>query len=294
MARAEPVDATTGQAQGLLPGMPRRLYAASPSRLLAWVDCPRRYRFEYLDTPRPAKAPPRAHTSLGVAVHSALARWWDLEPVRRTPSAAAALVRSSWVRSGFRDEEQSERWRAQTARQTAAYAERLDPSDQPLGIERTVALKTSAVVLNGRVDRLDDRDGELVVVDYKTSRKPPAADEARTSLALGFYASAVTAMFRRACRRVELHHVPTGEVVTHEHTAEALSRKVSEAESIAADLARADAAYPSLLARGGPGLDEVFPARVGPLCGWCDYRAHCPQGRAAAPQRSGWAALEPD
>jgi putative RecB family exonuclease len=284
----------TNPTQGLLPGMPRRLYSASRSRLLAWVDCPRRYRFEYLDTPRPAKAPPRAHTSLGVAVHSALARWWDLAPGHRTPSAAAGLVRSSWVRSGFRDEQQSERWRAEAARQTAAYVERLDPGEQPLGIERSVALKTSAVVLNGRIDRLDDRDGELVVVDYKTSRKPPAADEARTSLALGFYASAVTAMFRRACRRVELHHVPTGEVVAHEHTAEALSRKVSEAESIAADLARADAAYPSLLARGGPGLDEVFPARVGPLCGWCDYRAHCPQGRAAAPQRSGWAALEPD
>jgi putative RecB family exonuclease len=294
MARAEPVDVTTGQAQGLLPGMPRRLYAASPSRLLAWVDCPRRYRFEYLDTPRPAKAPPRAHTGLGVAVHSALARWWDLEPDRRTPSAAAALVRSSWVRSGFRDEQQSEHWRARTAVQTAAYAERLDPDADPVGIERSVALKTATVALNGRVDRLDDRDGELVVVDYKTSRKPPAPDEARTSLALGFYAAAVTSMFRRACRRVELHHVPTGEVVAHEHTPEALSRKVSEAESIAADLARADAAYPSARAQGAAAVDELFPARIGPLCGWCDFRAHCPQGRAAAPEKSGWAALEPD
>jgi putative RecB family exonuclease len=285
------VDAT---GQGQLPGMPQRLYPASPSRLLTWVDCPRRYRFQYLDTPRPPKSPPRAHTSLGVAVHSALARWWDLEPDRRTPSAAASLVRSSWVRSGFRDEEQSERWRARTAVQAAAYVERLDPFDQPLGIERSVALKTSRVVLNGRVDRLDDRDGELVVVDYKTSRKPPVLDEPRTSLALGFYASAVTSMFRRQCRRVELHHVPSGEVVTHQHTPESLSRKVSEAESIAADLVRADAAYPSLMARGDGAVDEVFGPRIGPICGWCDYRAHCPEGRAAAPEKSGWAALEPD
>ncbi len=278
----------TAQVQGELPGMPQRLYPASPSKLLAFVDCPRRYRFSYLDRPRPQPAPQRAHTSLGVAVHSALARWWDLSRDRRTPSAAAALVRSSWVRSGFRDEEQSERWRARTAVQTAAYAEGLDPDEQPLGIERTVALRTGSLVVNGRVDRLDDRDGELVVVDYKTSRVPQGADEARTSLALGLYAVAVAAMFRRRCVRVELHHVPSGTVAGHEHTAESLQRKVSEAESIAADLVRADAAFE----RGQTG-PEVFPARVGPLCGWCDFRRHCPEGQAVAPEKSGWAALEP-
>ena len=269
--------------------MPKRLYPASPSKLLTWLDCPRRYRFEYLDRPRPQKAPQRAHTSLGVAVHTALARWWDLEPARRTPSAAAALVRSSWVRSGFRDDEQSERWRATAAVQTAAYAERLDAANQPLGIERSVALRTPSMVLNGRVDRLDDREGELVVVDYKTSRRPPEPGEARTSLALGFYATAVAAMFRRDCRRVELHHVPSGEVVVHQHTPESLSRKVAEAESIAADLVRADAAIGSGAAEG-----QKFAPRTGPLCGWCDFRAHCPEGQAAAPLKSGWAALEPD
>jgi putative RecB family exonuclease len=278
----------TADVQGELPGMPRRLYPASPSKLLAFLDCPRRYRMSYLDRPRPLAAAQRAHTSLGVAVHSALARWWDLPLAQRTPSAAASLVRSSWVRSGFRDEEQSERWRARTAVQTAAYAEGLDPEEQPLGIERTVALRTGAVVMNGRVDRLDDRDGELVVVDYKTSRVPPTADEARTSLALGLYAVAVAAMFRRRCVRVELHHVPSGTVAVHEHTPESLQRKVAEAESIAADLVRADAAF----GRGETG-PEVFPARVGPICGWCDFRRHCPEGQAAAPEKSGWAALEP-
>src|SRR4051794_22816202 len=138
--------------QGELPGMPSRLYLASPSRLLAWLDCPRRYRFAYLDAPRPQKAPQRAHTSLGVAVHTALARWWDERPERRTPSMAAALVRSSWISAGFRDAEQSERWRAATAVQTAAYVERLDPTEQPLGVERSIALKTRTTVLQGRVD----------------------------------------------------------------------------------------------------------------------------------------------
>ena len=37
---------------------------------------------------------------------------------------------------------------------------------------------------------------------------------------------------------------------------------------------------------------ELFPPRPGALCGWCDLRAHCPEGQAAGPEKSDWAALE--
>ena len=94
--------------------MPQRLYAASPSRLLTWLDCPRRYRMQYLDRPRPATRAPRAHTSVGVATHKALRDFWDLAPGERTPSAVERLVRQSWVDAGFRDARQSAEWLART------------------------------------------------------------------------------------------------------------------------------------------------------------------------------------
>ncbi|HEU5144802.1 MAG TPA: PD-(D/E)XK nuclease family protein, partial [Dermatophilaceae bacterium] len=59
-------------------GMPTPLYAASPSRLIAWLDCPRRYRMQYLDRPRPEARPQRAHTSVGIATHNVLRDFWDL------------------------------------------------------------------------------------------------------------------------------------------------------------------------------------------------------------------------
>ncbi len=52
--------------------------------------------------------------------------------------------------------------------------------------------------------------GELVVVDYKTGRHVLTVDDARTSLALALYALAAERVMRRPCRRVELHHLPTG------------------------------------------------------------------------------------
>ncbi|HEV7147540.1 MAG TPA: PD-(D/E)XK nuclease family protein [Pedococcus sp.] len=277
----------TGFVQAEFVGMPRRLFRASPSRLLAWVDCPRRYRLQYLDRPSPTPRPQRAHTSVGNAVHNALRDWWDLPAQRRTPEAGAELVRSSWIDAGFRDADQSLEWRGRAQQQVKAYLGDVDPAQQPLGIERTVSLKTEALALQGRVDRLDDRAEGLTVVDYKTGRVTPTDDEARTSLPLALYAAAAWKMFRRRCVQVELHHVPTGTVAVHEHTPESLQRKIAEAESIARDARRAEEDYAE------HGVDSGrFPATVGPLCQWCDFRAHCPAGQAVGPEKSGWAALE--
>src|ERR1017187_8831884 len=98
-----------------------RLYSASPSKLLAWLDCPRRYRMQYLDRPKPAVRPQRAHTSVGVATHNVLRDFWDLAPGERTPTSVEQLVRQSWIDVGFRDPAQSEQWRIRTTRRVTAY-----------------------------------------------------------------------------------------------------------------------------------------------------------------------------
>jgi RecB family exonuclease len=268
-------------------GMPKRLYSASPSKLLTWLDCPRRYRMQYLDRPRPAARQQRAHTSIGVATHNALRDFWDLAPAERTPAAVEHLVRQSWIDVGFRDTEQSEDWRVRTTERVTAYLRGIDRGRQPLGVERTVSLRTTTLAVTGRVDRLDDRDGELVVVDYKTGRARLTDDDARTSLPLALYALASAGMFRRPCVRVELHHLSTGELLAHEHTPESLQRKVAEAESIGSDLRRADADY----ADKGDG-SQLFAPAVSPICTWCDFRAHCAEGQQIGPEKADWAGLE--
>ncbi len=279
---------TSPAEQQAFAGMPTPLYSGSPSRLLAWLECPRRYRMQYLDRPRPEARAQRAHTSVGITTHNVLRDFWDLAPEQRTPAGVAELVRTSWIDVGFRDPEQSAAWRSRVREVVTDYLRRADRERQPVGLERSVSLKTDAVAISGRVDRLDDRDGELVVVDYKTGRQVPGDDDARTSLPLALYAVAASRMFRRPCHRVELHHVPTGTVASHDHTEESLARKVAEAESIAVDLRRADADYAAV------GVESVrFAPRTSALCSWCDFRAHCPEGQAQGPEKSDWAGLEP-
>jgi RecB family exonuclease len=273
-----------------LAGLPRRLFSVSASSLGAWLDCPRRYRMAYVDRPTPPRAGAFAHSSLGASVHNALRDWWLAPRPRRTVGAAATFVDLAWIGDGFRDREQAETWRGRARDWVTRYAGGLDPDDEPRSVERNVAARFADTQLRGRVDRLDDRDGELVVVDYKTGRRGVDAGEARGSWALAIYAYAVERTLRRPCRRVELHHVPTGEVVTHEFTEEALRRQLGRIDGAAEEVRAAVEA----VAAGGD-ADALFPARASPHCGWCDFHRSCPAGRAAVPQpRQPWDGLAAD
>jgi RecB family exonuclease len=272
-----------------LPGMPKRLFPATPSKLATFADCPRRYRFAYLVRPIPQKGPPWAHNTVGSAVHAALRSWWDLAVSRRTPVAARQLLYAGWSQNGFRDAEQSDRWRSRAAGWVTDYVAGLDPTDEPAGTERTVGATTDRLALSGRIDRIDLRGDELVVVDYKTGRSVSTEDEARGSPALAAYVLGVRRTLRRSCSRVELHHLPSGTVAAFEHTDRSLANHVRRAEDIALDITTATEALAA-----GADPDVAFPPAPGQQCSWCDFRPSCPTGQAAAPARETWSFLPED
>jgi putative RecB family exonuclease len=267
-----------------LPGMPVPLYPCTPTRLTLWRDCPRRYRFTYLDRPAPPRGAPWAHTSVGASVHSVLADWWGLPTTARTPSAAAGLVRRRWLRDGFRDDGQSARYAAAATGWVETYLDAVDPTVEPLGVERTVATRTATLALSGRADRIDERDGAAVVVDYKTGRHVPTEADARASTALSVYTLGARDTLHRNASRVELHHLPSGTVAAAELSEDDLERTVAEAAATGAQCRAADAAF-------AVGETAVFAPRPADRCSWCDFRRHCPEGRAAAPDRPAWSGL---
>jgi len=274
-----------------LDGMPVRLFSCTPSRLAAF-DCPRRYRFTYLDRPTPPRGAPWAHNAVGASVHNALHLWWQLPVAHRTPDEGARLVEQNWQNLGFRDDAQSLRTSVEAAGWVERYLEAgprqvgVEARSEPIGVERTVAARTRRLAISGRVDRIDERGEELVVVDYKTGRRPLTEDDARGSQALALYVLGVRTTLRRPCCRVELHHLPTGTVAAFDHTDASLSRHVARAEATAEDIVTAT----DTLAAGAD-VDDVFPAVTSPGCSWCDFRAHCPEGRAASRNVESWAGL---
>src|SRR5215831_7817389 len=146
-------------------GMPERLFTCTPSKLASYEDCPRRYRHAYLDRPAPQRAAPWAHNSLGASVHTALRNWYGLPPNRRTPGALPTLLRATWVGEGYRDEEQERAAFQKALSWLEGYVASIDPKVEPVGVERVVGTKTAVLALSGRVDRIDRRGDDLVIVD---------------------------------------------------------------------------------------------------------------------------------
>lgn len=266
--------------------MPQRLIKVSPARLSTFADCPRRYRMAYLDRPTPRRTGGWAHSTLGAVVHNALRALFELPARRRTAARAAELVTENWSDEGFADTEQAGEYRRRARNWVADYVDEHDTGFEPVGLERWVSAPTGTIVAEGRVDRIDERSGELVIVDYKTGRRAPNEDDARGSQALALYAIAARRTLRKPANRVELHHVPTGEIASWEHTDESLRRQRGRAEETAADV---QLAVDTLAAGGDP--DEVFPATAGRHCGWCDFRPSCPVGQDAAPAAKPWELL---
>jgi RecB family exonuclease len=221
-------------------------------------------------------------------VHNALRAFFELPPAQRTADHAGMLVHRYWKSDGFRDAEQARLHKERAQGWVTDYVAGIDPAFEPVGLERWVSTPAGRIVAEGRVDRIDQRGGELVVVDYKTGRHALTVDDARGSQALALYVLAVRRTLRRPCTRVELHHLPTGEVLAWDHTDESLSRQLARAEEAADEL---QLATDTLAAGGDP--EVLFPPRTGGYCSWCDFRRQCDQGRQATQDIDSWALLAP-
>jgi hypothetical protein len=99
----------------------------------------------------------------------------------------------------------------------------------------------------------------------------------------------VTRTLHRPCVRVELHHLPTGDVLAHDHTEESLHRHLGRAESLGREAAAADTAYREGL--DDETADRLFPPDVSPSCRWCDFLRVCPAGSAAVTPAEPWSGL---
>ena len=155
-----------------------RLVRVTPARLGTWDDCPRRYRLTYLDRPAPVRSGARAASTWARSSTSRCGRSSRCRPQRRTPETAARLVDRHWSSEGFRDAEQAHHYRERARGWLSDYAEGAAEVDA-VGLEQWVSVAVGGIVAEGRVDRIDRRGDELVVVDYKTGRAPTAEDARR-------------------------------------------------------------------------------------------------------------------
>lgn len=269
----DPVD-PGDTADGTPVGLPRAL---SPSGAGTFEQCPRRWRFRYVDR---LPEPPGEAALVGTFAHRVLELLLAEPPEARTVERARTLARQAWPDTerhpDYRalgldaDGARAFRWKGWLAVEGLWQVE--DPASVVVrATERRVRTELGGVPFLGVVDRLDECDDGLVVTDYKSGRPPSdrfAADKLGQVL---LYAAAVGAVEGEAPVRARLVYLGA-RVLEVEASADGVAVEVDK-------LTRTWNALVTALA------DDHFEPRPGPLCGWCPHVARCPEGRVEVARR---------
>ncbi len=205
----------------------------SHDRLADYETCPLKYYFIKVLAVHPILTlDPRVN--FGNAIHQAVA--FALERYRQgeppTFDQIVEVFRANWRNEGYRSEEHARRRYEQGVEALRAFRIReVEGREPPADVERAFRFKLEHVIVQGRMDRVDEGPEGTTIADYKTSELESddemgekAEENARLSLQLSVYALAHREITGRAPDRVELRYVLSGAVGSSTRSEEKLKR----------------------------------------------------------------------
>jgi putative RecB family exonuclease len=249
----------------------------SPSSAATFAQCPRRWRFRYVER---LPDPPGAPALVGTLVHRVLERLLGDPPEARTVERARALAAEEWplhqalpdvVALGL-DADGVRRYKWQVWEAVAGLWKLEDPAAvDVLATECRLDVQLGSVPFLGVLDRVDATAEGVVVTDYKSGRPPSPAYAGDKLDQVLLYAAAWRATSGDSTRRARLHYLGARSIEV-DTTDEAIDGALGRLHERWDTLHRC--------------LDtDTFAARTGPLCAWCPYTGHCPEGAGEVRRR---------
>lgn len=250
----------------------------SPSSAAAFDQCPRRWRFKYIDR----QPEPSGQAALvGSFAHLVLEYLCGLPSIHRTPDQAKALAKELWddfaqdedyvALELSTDEARAFRWQAWLS--IAGLWDIEDPASvEVVSTEQKVKVTLGDVPFVGVIDRVDRCADRLVVSDYKSGSLPGARWRSDKLHQVMLYAAALTRSTDEQPDRARLLYL--GQRILDVSVTD---RRIEEAEEqLATTWGEISTAC----------SDDDYPPKTGVLCGWCPFVNQCDEGRAELAHRA--------
>jgi putative RecB family exonuclease len=241
------------------------LLKLSPYAIGIYEQCPRRYRYQYVERLISRYRKPWPWLTMGANVHAALTQFLSVVPsAERTADTIERLLRERWraSRQGFADRDEERRFGERAVAMLRWFADTQPVDVQPLMLERFhEAPVGERLVLRGRIDRVDrDPDGGLHVIDYKTGKVPEHPD----TFQLLQYALILPRILGGPVSRASYLYLGGEEWRTMAIEPEIVDKTRLTVLSIAARIER----------------EADWPTSVSRLCRYCDFLELCEDGGA--------------
>ena len=227
-----------------------------------YLTCALKYKYVHI-----LRLPFFHHTIVyGKAVHAAVETYFKSK-IHEIPVTLEVLnksYRDAWRNIGFLSREHEERRFEAGLDAIRRFFEREQRTEAiPRYVEEPFSFMLEMNRVAGRWDRIDDRDGRIIIIDFKTSavfQQDDADKRARESLQLTIYAMAYGEVCGTPADRLELHFLESGLIGTAEVTQKLLDRGRDKILKAAEGIRKRDyTATPSYM-----------------TCRYCAYARICP------------------
>ncbi len=243
----------------------------SPSRASQFKTCPQQFKYANVDK---LKEPTNEVQAKGTTVHQALEDLFDLPQDERSIEKLHNLFRDAWTKVRGTDEhhnlfssvEEERDWGIDGLKLLNNYMTIEDPTTfDPLERERWVRGSIEDLNLRGILDRMDrNRNGELIIVDYKSGKAPLAKYKEPRFFALKLYALLIKEELGEMPAELKLIYLKNSTIHTLKINEEDLNTARREILEIWTNIKKA---Y----------KENKFPAVKNNLCDWCYYKPICPE-----------------
>ena len=243
----------------------------SPSRASQFKTCPQQFKYANVDK---LKEPTNEVQAKGTTVHQALEDLFDLPQDERSIEKLHNLFRDAWTKVRGTDEhhnlfssvEEERDWGIDGLKLLNNYMTIEDPTTfDPLERERWVRGSIEDLNLRGILDRMDrNRNGELIIVDYKSGKAPMAKYKEPRFFALKLYALLIREELGEMPAELKLIYLKNSTIHTLKINEEDLDHARKEILEIWSNIKKA---Y----------KENKFPAIKNTLCDWCYYKPICPE-----------------
>jgi DNA helicase-2/ATP-dependent DNA helicase PcrA len=175
----------------------------------AYRRCPLQYKLAHIfRVPRIGNF----QTSFGKSMHNALKLFFeDWIKAGKMPAENLLLkyYDEAWIDDWYPDDGKREECRLSGAESLKKmYAEIVSKPPRPLAVEQAFNIKIGGVIIKGQIDRIDELDGGLHIIDYKTgSAKNEEGLKSEKKEQLFLYQMAVEEIFKKPVKKLSYYYL---------------------------------------------------------------------------------------
>ena len=231
------------------------------SQIDTFDTCPLQYRYRFIQK---IPIPPSAAQSFGDSIHKTLRDFYQEIKNRKklTKKDLIKILETNWSSVGYASKAHEEQRRKQGEEILSKFFDKFDAKTVPKDLEQPFIIKVSpSLKIRGKIDRIDEKDGKLEIIDYKTG-KVLEQKNVDKSLQLTIYALAATdkGLYGKKAKDVILtfYFLDTLEAKSTKRTDEQLKQVKGELLEKAHEIEKSN-----------------FEAKPSNMCEFCDFKLLC-------------------